>query len=321
MPHHTRILVAAALWLWAALPALAQPYPSRPITLVVGFTPGGPSDVMSRIIGRKLEDLLGQPFVILNRPGAGGNLAAEAVASATPDGHTLLMGNNSILATNAALYKKIGYDAQKDFAPISLVGAQANVLVLNPAVPAKSLAEVIALARKGGLNYASSGHGAAAHLAAELFKVQAAVDIAHVPYKGAAPALQDVISGQVHMMFATTGAVMGHIRANLVRPIAVTTIKRTQQLADIPTISEQGLPGFDATTWHGLVAPSATPAAIIATLHKATVTALKDPAVTKSLDDLGVDIAASTPEEFARYIASEIPKWTDVVKASGAKLE
>ena len=231
------------------------------------------------------------------------------------------MGNNSILATNAALYKRIGYDAQKDFAPISLVGAQANVLVLNPAVPAKSLAEVIALARKGGLNYASSGHGAAAHLAAELFKVQAAVDIAHVPYKGAAPALQDVISGQVHMMFATTGAVMGHIRANLVRPIAVTTIKRTQQLADIPTISEQGLPGFDATTWHGLVAPSATPAAIIATLHKATVTALRDPAVTKSLDDLGVDIAASTPEEFARYIASEIPKWTDVVKASGAKLE
>ena len=321
MPHHTRILVAAALWLWAALPALAQPYPSRPITLVVGFTPGGPSDVMSRIIGRKLEDLLGQPFVILNRPGAGGNLAAEAVATAAPDGHTLLMGNNSILATNAALYKKIGYDAQKDFAPISLVGAQANVLVLNPAVPAKSLAEVIALARKGGLNYASSGHGAAAHLAAELFKVQAAVDIAHVPYKGAAPALQDVISGQVHMMFATTGAVMGHIRANLVRPIAVTTIKRTQQLADIPTISEQGLPGFDATTWHGLVAPSATAAAIIATLHKATVTALKDPAVTKSLDDLGVDIAASTPEEFARYIASEIPKWTDVVKASGAKLE
>lgn len=301
--------------------ASAQSYPWRPVTLVVAFTPGGPSDVLSRILGRKLEDLLGQSFVILNRPGAGGNIAAESVAHAPADGYTLLMGNNSILATNAALYKKVGFDAQKDFAPISLVGAQANILVVNPTVPATSVAELIGLARSTPMNYASSGHGAAAHLAAELFKSQAKVEIAHVPYKGAAPALQDVISGQVHMMFATAASVIGHIRTNMVRPLAVTTLTRSILLPELPTVAEQGLPGFDATTWHGLVAPARTPDAVIATLHKASVAALKDAAVAKSLTDLGVDIVANSPAEFAKYIADEIPKWTSVVKASGAKLD
>ncbi len=314
-------VVGLAAMLTLAAGASAQGYPSRPVTLVVAFTPGGPSDVLSRILGRKLEDLLGQSFVILNRPGAGGNIAAESVAHATADGYTLLMGNNSILATNAALYKKVGFDAQKDFAPISLVGAQANILVVNPAVPAKSLVELIGLARSTPMNYASSGHGAAAHLAAELFKSQAKVEIAHVPYKGAAPALQDVISGQVHMMFATAASVIGHIRTNMVRPLAVTTLTRSILLPELPTVAEQGLPGFDATTWHGLVAPAATPDAVIATLHKASVTALRDAAVSKSLTDLGVDIVASSPAEFATYIADEIPKWTAVVKASGAKLD
>jgi tripartite-type tricarboxylate transporter receptor subunit TctC len=306
------------------MPAVqAADYPTRPVNLVVAFTPGGPSDVLARIIGKKLEQILGQPFVIENRPGAGGNVAAEQVARATPDGYTLLNGNNSILATNAALYKNINFDPEADFAPISLIGSQANILVVNPSVPAKTMSELIALvkANPGKYNFASSGHGAAAHLAGELFKSAAKVDIVHVPYKGAAPALQDVIAGHVHMMFATAASVVQHIRDGQVRPLAVTTLKRTAVMPDIPTVDELGLKGFDATTWHGLVTQSKTPKEVVATLHRATVAALNDAAVKKQLGDLGVDIVGSTPEEFAAYIKSEIPKWTAIVKASGATLE
>src|SRR3954447_9595235 len=194
--------------LCASAPARAD-YPNRPVTLIVAFTPGGPSDLLARILGKKIEQLLGQPFVIENRPGAGGNIAAEAAAHAAPDGFTLLMGNNSILATNASLYKKIGYDAERDFAAISLIGSQANILVVNPTLPVRSMAELIALAKAkpGQLDFASSGYGAAAHLSGELFKAQAHIDIVHVAYKGAAPALQDVIAGHVQMMFATAASV------------------------------------------------------------------------------------------------------------------
>src|SRR5262249_12499995 len=293
------------------------------ISLIVAFTPGGPSDVIARILGRRMHELLGQPFVIDNRPGAGGNIAAEVVANAEPDGYTLLMGNNSVLATNASLYRKINYDPEKDFLPISLIGTQANILVVNPALPARSMAELIALAkaRPGELNFASSGHGAAAHLAGELFKAEAKVDIVHVAYKGAAPALHDVVAGHVHMMFATAASVVALIRDGKVRPLAVTTLKRTQVLPEIPTVAELGIPGFEATTWHGLVAPAGTPTDVIGTLHYATVTALNDPRVRKSMTDLGVDVVASTPKEFDAYIKAEIPKWADVIKASGARLE
>src|ERR1700754_739408 len=328
MPRITTLLVAgvAALsWAstWAVPTALAADYPVRPVTLAVAFTPGGPSDVLSRIVGKKLEQLLGQPFIIENRPGAGGNVAAEQVARATADGHTLLMGNNSILATNAALYKKINFDPERNFAPISLVGSQANILVVNPNVPAKTMAELITLLRAnpGKFNYASSGHGAAAHLAAELFKAEAKVDIVHVPYKGAAPALTDVIAGHVQIMFATAASVVPHIQSGRVSALAVTPLKRTAVFPELATIDELGLKGFDATTWHGLVAPAKTPREIVVRLHKATVEALNDPAVRKSLGDLGVDIVGDTPEEFAAYIKAEIPKWTAIVKASGAKLD
>jgi tripartite-type tricarboxylate transporter receptor subunit TctC len=211
----------------------------------------------------------------------------------------------------------------KDFRPISLIGEQANILVVNPKVPVHSVAELIALAKAepGRLNYASSGIGTAAHLAGALFKAQADIDIVHVAYKGAAPALQDLVAGQVQMMFATAASVIGFINSGHVRPLAVTTLKRTAVLPDLPTVAEQGLPGFEATTWHGLVAPAATPPAVIARLHDATVAALHDPALAKSLADLGVDISGSTPEDFARYITAEIPKWTAVVKASGATLD
>ena len=321
-------LAAGVAALVALLPgagpaAQAADYPTRPVTLVVAFPPGGPSDVLARIIGKKLEQILGQPFVIENRPGAGGNVAAEQVARAAADGYTLLNGNNSILATNAALYKKINFDPQADFAPISLIGSQASILVVNPDVKANSMAELIALAKAnpGKINYASSGFGAAAHLAGELFKAEAKIDIVHVPYKGAGPALQDVIAGHVQMMFATSASVVGHIRSGKVRPLAVTTLKRTALLPDLPTIDELGIKGFDATTWHGLVAPAKAPKEVIAALNRAMVQALHDPVVVKQLGDLGVDISASTPEEFAAYIKSEIPKWTAIIKASGAKVE
>jgi tripartite-type tricarboxylate transporter receptor subunit TctC len=313
--------VAIAVVLSSA--ATAADYPSRPVTIVVAFTPGGPSDVLSRIIGQRLQEILHQPFIVENRPGAGGNIAAEQVKNADPDGYTLLMGNNGILATNAALYKKLSYDAQKDFVPISLVGTQPNILVVNPNVPANSLAELIALAKgsPGLLNFASSGHGAAAHLAGELFKTQAKINIVHVAYKGAAPALQDVIAGHVQMMFATAASVIGLIKNQKVRALAVTTLKRTALLPGLPTMDELGLKGFDATTWHGLVAPAGTPREIIETLNFAVIEALKDPATQKQLLDLGVDVIGSSPKEFEDYIASEIPKWTAVVKASGAQID
>jgi tripartite-type tricarboxylate transporter receptor subunit TctC len=320
----TRIaLVAASAVLLSVLSVAAAEYPSRPVTLVVAFTPGGPSDVLARIVGKKMEQLLGQPFVIENRPGAGGNIAAEGVAHAAPDGYTLLMGNNSILATNEALYKHINFSPGKDFVPITLIGTQANILVVNPDVPAHSLKELIALAKAqpGKINFASSGYGAAAHLAGELFKSDAKIDIVHVPYKGAAPALQDVIGGHDQMMFATAASVIGHIEGGRVRALAVTTLKRTKILPDIPTMDEAGLKGFDASTWHGLVAPTGTPPQVIAALHDAAVKALHDPGVEASLGKLGVDIVADTPQEFQAYIDSEIPKWTAIVKASGATLD
>jgi tripartite-type tricarboxylate transporter receptor subunit TctC len=318
----TSLFAAISILLSLGTPTPAADYPNRPITLVVAFTPGGPSDVLARIVGKKMEQLLSQPFVIENRPGAGGNLAAEAVAHAAPDGYTLLMGNNSILATNDSLYKRLNYQP-KDFVPITLIGTQANILVVNTNVPAHSLKELIALAeaQPGKLNFASSGYGAAAHLAGELFKSEAKINIVHVPYKGAAPALQDVIAGHDQMMFATAASVIGHIQEGRVRALAVTTLKRTQILPDVPTMDEAGLKGFDASTWHGLVAPAGTPPEVIATLHDAAIKTLNDESVQTSLGKLGVDIVGKTPQEFQAYIESEIPKWTAIVKASGATLE
>ncbi len=318
-----RFLAGLLCLLGSMASAPAADYPTRPVTLVVAFTPGGASDVLARLLGRKLEQILGSPFVIDNRPGAGGNVAAEAVAHSAPDGYTLLVGNNAILATNAALYKKVNFDAQADFSPVGLIGSQANILVVNPAVPAKSMAELIALAKAnpGKLNFASSGHGLAAHLAGELFKVEAKIDLVHVPYKGAAPALQDVIAGHVQMMFATASSVVAHIQDGKVRALAVTTLKRTAVLPEISTIDELGIKGFDATTWHGLVAPARTPKEVVATLNRALTAALGDAGVKKSLADLGVDILGGSPEDFAAYIKSEIPKWTAIVKAAGAKLD
>jgi len=315
------ILSAIAAFFFSPL-ARAAPYPAHQVTLVVAFTPGGPSDVLARIVGQQLEKILHQPFVIENRPGGSGNIAAEYVAHAAPDGYVLLMGNNAILSTNASLFKNLRYDGARDFAPICLVGTQPNILVVNPGVPVHTVADLIALAKKepGKLNYGNSGFGAAAHLSAELFKHEAQVDIVGINYKGAAPALQDVIAGRVQVMFATSASVMGDIRAGLVRPLAVTTAKRFALLPDLPTVAET-LPGFEATTWHGLVAPAGTPPDVIATLNRATLAALADPATHKRLADLGVEVGGDSPQDFAAYIKAEIPKWAAVIKAAGAKME
>jgi tripartite-type tricarboxylate transporter receptor subunit TctC len=321
-----RLIRIALTGLFALLLAPASPraadYPTRAVAIVVGFPPGGASDILARIIANKLSSVLGQPVVVDNRPGAGGNVAGDTVAHAAPDGYTLLLGNNAILATNETLYSKIGFDPEKDFEPISLIGTQTNVLVVNRDLPVHSLDELIALAKAnpGKLNFASSGYGLAAHLAGELFKADAKVDIVHVPYKGSAPALEDVIAGQDQMMFATTSGAMGFIKSGQVRALAVTSLKRTAVLPDLPTIDELGIRGFDATTWHGLVAPAGTPKAVIDALYRGTNKVLNDPEVKQSLANLGVDVVGSTPDQFAAYIKAEIPKWAAIIKASGAKL-
>jgi len=301
----------------------AQGYPTRPVTLVLGFAPGGPSDVMARIFGKKLEQVLGQPVVIENRSGAGGNIAAELVARATPDGHTLLLGNSGILAANASLYKKINFDPVKDFAPITLVGAQANVLVVHPSLPVRTLAELIAYAKTnpGKMNFASGGRGSSPHLAAELLKAKAGIDIVHVAYRGTGPALQDVVAGHVPMCFSSVSPVLGYLQNGTLRALGVSTLERTALLPDVPTIAELGFPGFEAGAWHGLVAPAATPQDVIATLHRGMMAALNDPDTRQALTTFGLDVVGSTPEELSAYVKSEIPRWAEIIKASGTTLD
>jgi tripartite-type tricarboxylate transporter receptor subunit TctC len=313
----------ATLLASAATAALAQSFPEKPIRFVVGFTPGGPSDILARALGQKLAERWSQKVVIENRPGAGGNVAAEAVARSGPDGYTWLLGNNSILATNQTLYRSLPYDPIKDFAPVSLVAVQPNILVVNPQVPANSVAELIALAKKnpGKLNYASSGAGAAAHLAGELFKTMAGVDLVHVPYKGAQPALTDVIAGQVQVMFATSASVIPFIKAGKLRGLAVTSARRSPSVPDLPTVSEAGVAGFEAITWHGVVVPAATPAPLVERLNRDIVSVLGQPDLRERLAALGAEVLAGTPREFADYIAAEIPKWSKVVRDSGARIE
>src|SRR5229473_403054 len=323
MMFTSRVAAAVMALCWAVLPARAADYPNRPITLMIGFAPGGPSDVMARILTRKMEEILKQPFVIENRAGAGGGIAGAALARAAPDGYTLLLGTGSLLAINVSLYKNLGYDPEKDFEPISMIGTQTNVLYVHPSLPAGSLAELIAYAKAhpGQLSFGSGGNGTPAHLAGELLKVEAGLEMAHAPFRGTGPALQSVIGGHVPMAFNPPSPLLPHIQSGAIRPIAITTLKRTAVLPEIPTIAESGFPGFEATTWHALVAPAGTPKEVIATLHRATAATVNDPAVRKALTDLGVDVVGGTPEELRAYVKSEIPKWAEVVRASGAKVD
>lgn len=315
------VALAAA---FASLNGLAQApaasaFPEKNIRFVVGFTPGGSSDILARALGQKLAERFGQQVVIENRPGAGGNLAAEAVAKSAPDGHTWLLGNNAILATNQSVYRNLNYDPARDFAPVALVAIQPNVLVVHPSLPVSTVQELISFARKnpGKLNYASTGRGVAAHLSGELFKAMAGVDIVHVPYKGAQPALTDLIAGQVQLMFATSSSVIPHVKAGRLRALAVTTAQRSASVPELPTVSEAGVPGFESITWHGVVVPSATPAALVGRLNEEINSVLSQKDLRERLAGLGAEVSTGTPKDFAGYIAREIPKWAKVVKDSG----
>jgi tripartite-type tricarboxylate transporter receptor subunit TctC len=306
-----------------ALPALADTYPDRPIRLVIGFPPGGPSDILARVVAQGLSQRLGQAVIVDNRPGAGGNVAGAIAAKAQPDGYTLLMGNLSILVANPSLYKNVSFDPNTDFVPISLIGSETNILVVNPSLPVHSVKDLVALAKAqpGKINFASSGFGSPPYLTAEMFMATEHVDLVHVPYSGAASALAEVVSGQTQMMFATALSVMPFIKSGQLRAIAVSTAHRSSLYPKLPTVAESGVPGFDATTWHGLVAPAKTPRDVLTKLEAATVAVLHEPAVARRLAALGLTVIASNPQQFSAYIKTEQQRWTKAIKASGAHVE
>jgi tripartite-type tricarboxylate transporter receptor subunit TctC len=317
-------LVVVVVCLANALPqqAAAQTYPDRPITLVVPYPAGGGNDVLARIVAEKMAKSLGQSIVVENRGGAGGTIATRQVAKSTPDGYTLLIATSS-LAINPSLYSNVGYDPRKDFAPIGLLASSSNIALVHPSVPARSIPELIALAKEkpGKLDFASTGSGSSVHLAAELFASMAGVKLNHVPYRGSGPALTDLLGGHVAMMFATLPPAIGLVREGKVRALGVTGPKRSAVFPDIPTIAEAGLPGYESVLHYGLVAPAGTPAPAIARLNAALRQALADEALRSRLGTEGAEPLPSTPEAYAADIDHEEIKWSKIVKESGARGE
>jgi tripartite-type tricarboxylate transporter receptor subunit TctC len=301
----------------------AASYPAKPIRIVVPFPPGGATDILARAIGFELQKAWGQSVIIENKPGGGGNTGADLVAKSAHDGYTLLMGTVGTHAINMSLYAKMPYDAVKDFEPVVLVAGVPNLLVVHPSVNAKSVAELTALAKAqpGKLNVASSGNGTSIHLAAELYKQMAGVDILHVPYKGSSPAVADLLGGQVQMMFDNMPSALPHAKAGKLRPLAVTSLTRSAALPDVPTMDEEGLKGFNATSWFGLLAPAGTPKDIVAKLNVASVKALASAEMRERLAAQGADPVGNSPEQFAAFIKAEIDKWAKIVKASGARID
>ncbi|MEO8133935.1 MAG: tripartite tricarboxylate transporter substrate binding protein [Betaproteobacteria bacterium] len=316
--HSLLLLLAVAAW-----PAGAQTYPTHPVRLVVPFPAGGTTDILARAIAQKLSDALGQQFVVDNRPGAGGNIGADIVAKSPPDGYTLLMGTVGTQSINVSLYAKMPYDAAKDFAPVVLVAGVPNVLVVNPAVPVKTVPELIALAKEkpGAINFASSGNGTSIHLSGELFKSLTGVQMAHVPYKGSSPALTDLIGGQVQIMFDNLPSALPHIKGGKLRAVAVTSTKRAPVLPDLPTIAESGVPGFEASSWFGILAPAGTPRDIVTRINAEANKALQSADMKDKLLAQGAEAVGNTPEYFGDYIRTETVKWAKVVKDSGAKVD
>jgi tripartite-type tricarboxylate transporter receptor subunit TctC len=321
LPRRLFLQLAGAAAAFPVLPqiARAEGYPVRPVHLIVGFPAGGPQDIVMRLIGQWLSERLGQSFIIENRPGASGNVGAETVVRAAPDGYTLL-SVSSPNAINATLYKNLNFNFIRDIAPVASIMRVPLVMEVNPSVPVKTVPEFIAYAKAnpGKVNYASAGIGTPQHVSAEMFKMMTGVEMVHVPYRGAAPALTDLIGGQVQVMIDTTPASMQHIRSGRLRPLAVTTATRADALPDLPTVGDF-VPGYEATSWFGIGAPKDTPPEIIATLNKEINAAIADPKIKARLIDLGGTVLPGSPADFGKLITAETEKWAKVVKFSGAK--
>lgn len=316
------LLTLATLSAFAAVPATAQSYPTKPARIIVGFTPGGGVDINARLLAPKLAEYLGQQFIVDNRPGAGTNIANELVAKSPPDGYTILI-NTAAVAINMSLYKKVNFDTLRDFAAISVFSQSPNILVIHPSVPVKSVKELVALAKAkpGALNFSSAGSGTTQHLSGELFNLRAGTKIIHIPYKGSAPSLTGLIGGEVEMTFANIPAISAHVKSGRLRPLANTGPKRSAQLPEVPTMAEAGVKGVDVVVWYGLLAPAATPAAIVNTLAGAISKATKDADTRQRLLDQGADPIGSSPDEFAKLLKLEVTRWAEVVRISGAKVE
>lgn len=303
--------------------ALAQPYPSKAIRMIAPFPPGGTTDILARVAGQKITEALGQQVIIDNRPGAGGNIGTELVAKSAPDGYTLLTAPGSTLTINPSLFAKLSYDVLKDFAPVTIIAAVPNLLVVHPSLPVKSVKELVALAkaRPGQLNYASTGAGQSTHLSMELFKTMAGIDVVHIPYKGSSPALADLLGGQVSLMFDNMPSSLPHVKAGKLRALAVSTLKRSPALPQLPTVAESGLPGFEVSVWFGVLAPAGTPRDIVNKLNGAIAKSLQTPDVHERLASQGAEAIGNTPEQFTAQMQRDLVKWAKVVKDSGAKLE
>lgn len=318
--------VLAALALVAVVPLAgfaAEPYPGKQIRFVVPYPPGGPLDTVARLLGQSVALSVKHPVVVENMSGAGGNIGAGAVAKASPDGYTILMGAVATHAINPTLYPSIPYDAQRDFIAVTQVAITPNVLVVNPGVKAESVSQFIALAKSqpGKLNYGSGSTGSAGHLAGELFKSLAGVDMAHIPYKGAAAAMQDLIGGRVDLMFDNLASSLAQVKGGRIRALAVTTAKRSSLAPELPTIAESGLPGFDISTWFGIFVPAGTPRPVVERLHAEFAKALAVPEVREKMLSLGAEPVGNTPEEFTAFVKSEAAKYARLVKASGARVD
>ncbi|MET0345632.1 MAG: tripartite tricarboxylate transporter substrate binding protein [Casimicrobiaceae bacterium] len=317
------LVLAAAAAAFAPAASTQTPYPTKPVRVVVPFPAGGTTDLLARAASQKLSETWGQQALVDNRPGAGGNIGAELVAKAAPDGYTLLMGTVGTHAINASLYPKMPYDHVKDFAPVILVAGVPNVLVVHPSLPVNSVQELIAYAKAnpGKLNFASSGSGTSIHLSGELFKVMTGVQMTHIPYKGSAPALTDLVGGQVQLMFDNLPSSLAFIKAGKLRALAVTSAQRSPALPDVPTVAESGVPGFEASSWFGLLAPAGTPRDIVTKINADTQKWLASPDAKDKLAAQGAAAAGGSPEDFAKHIQAETAKWARVVKESGAKVE
>ena len=316
-------VAAAVAALLPAGPAQAQAYPTRAVKMVVPFPPGGSLDIAGRLIAQKLTDAWGQPVVVENKPGAGGNIGADFVAKSPPDGYTILMGALSTHAVNPSLYKSMPYDAAKDFAPITLIAITPNVLVVNAASPVTSAKEFIAYAKAnpGKLSFGSGSNGSAGHLAGELFKVETGTDAVHIPFKGGAPATQALLAGDTQFMFDNLANAMAQVKAGKLRALAVTTANRSPLAPDLPTMAEAGLPGFDISTWYGFFAPAGTPPAVVAKWSADVAKVLNAPDVRAKFVADGAEPTPNSPEQFAQFIAREQAKYARIVKASGAKVD